>query len=116
MVMDGSKDSRSDKLEPGRPEDNDDGSFFKKYTLVGPQEGELIDGHIFKKYVPIRESTNDQHSDQSKLGKKKLFDFSNLKPQGKQASWPGKTLLLWASVVVAGLLLAGWIVFYELLR
>src|SRR5262245_16751381 len=92
--MDSSKDIRSDEVEPGRSEDNDDGSFFKKYTLVSPQEGELIDGHVFKKYVPIRE---------------------NIKAPVKQRSWPGTTLL-WASVVVAALLLTGWIVFYELLR
>ena len=93
--MDSSKkDIRSDEVEPGRSEDNDDGSFFKKYTLVSPQEGELIDGHVFKKYVPIRES---------------------IKPPVKQRSWPGTTLLLWASVVVAALLLTG-IVFYELPR
>src|SRR5215510_4464881 len=94
MVMDSSKDIRSDEVEPGRSE-ADEGSFFKKYTLVSPQEGELIDGHVFKKYVPIRES---------------------IKAPVKQRSWPGTTLLLWASVVVAALLLTGWIVFYELLR
>jgi len=114
MVMDGRKDIRADQVD--RPEDNDDGSFFKKYTLVSPQEGELIDGHVFKKYVPIRESTHElQSGDQSELEDENPFD-ANLKASRKQASWPRTTLLLWASVVVAALLLAGWIVFYELRR
>ena len=108
--MDGSKETHSDQVEPRTSEDNDESSFFKKYTLVSPQEGELVDGHVFKKYVPIRESTPEQHSDQSALG------ASNLKAPVNQPSWPRKTLLLWASVVVAALLLAGWICFYELLR
>ena len=112
--MESSKDIRSDDVEPGRSGDNEDGSFFKKYTLVSPREGEVIDGHVFKKYVPIRESINDQHSDQSEHDHKNSFSARNIKALVKQRSWPGTTLLLWASVVVAGLLLAGWIVFYEL--
>src|SRR5262245_9931098 len=115
MVMDGSKEIHSDQVEPRRSEDNDN-SFFKKYTLVSPQEGELVDGHVFKKYVPIRESTPEQHSDQSELQHESPLDVGNLKATVKQPSSPRTTLLLWASVVVAALLLVGWIVFYEHLR
>jgi hypothetical protein len=51
--MDGSKDIRSDSVEPYTSEDCDDGSFFKKYTL-SPQDGESVDQPIFKRYVPLR--------------------------------------------------------------
>ena len=112
--MDGSKEIHSDQVEPRRSEDNDENSFFKKYTLVSPQEGELVDGHVFKKYVPIRKSTPEQHGDRSELEHKNPFSARNIKAFVKQRSWPGTSLLLWASVVVAALLLAGWIVFYEL--
>ena len=114
--MDGTEDIRSDQVEPRKSEDNNDSSFFKKYTLVSPEEGELVDGHIFKKYVPIRESTNEQHSDQAHLKDENPFDVTNLNVPVRQRSWQGTTLLLWSSVVLAALVLAAWVIFFEVLR
>jgi tetratricopeptide (TPR) repeat protein len=113
--MDG-KDIRSDREEPYLTDNSDESSFFKKYKLVGPQEGESVDHPIFKKYVLVREGEDANQRDRLDLEDKNSFDAPDVNKPTKQRPWQGTTLLLWAAVAVAALLLGGWIVFYELVR
>jgi Tfp pilus assembly protein PilF len=114
--MDGSKDIRSDCEEQHQPEDSANGSFFKKYTLLTPEHSESVDQPIFKKYVPVRVDSNEYETDQSTLEDTTLYDSSKNNEHFKQPAPQRSSLLLWTSVAVAALVLAGLFVFYGLLR
>jgi tetratricopeptide (TPR) repeat protein len=110
--MNASKDIRPDCEEPHTTEETDNGSFFKKYTVLTPPQSESIDQPIFKKYVPLRVS-DEYETDQPIPEEADSLGVSRLNQPIKPRSRQGTTLLLWSAVAISALLLAGWIVFYE---
>jgi tetratricopeptide (TPR) repeat protein len=109
--MDGSKDIRSDSVEPYTSEDCDDGSFFKKYTLLTPQDGESVDQPIFKRYVPLRIDSNEYAIDRPTPEDSNSFSTpTNVKPI-KQHLPQASSFLFWSAIALAVLILAGFYVF-----
>jgi tetratricopeptide (TPR) repeat protein len=109
--MDASKDIRSDSVEPYTSEDCDNGSFFRKYTLLTPQDGESVDQPIFKRYVPLRIDSNEYAIDRPTPEDSNSFSTpTNVEPI-KQHLPLASPFLLCAAVVLAVLILAGLYMF-----
>jgi len=113
--MDGSKDVPLDTEEPLRKEDTDNGSFFKKYTLLTPQDGESVDSPLLKRYVPRIDSDELARID---INEYAIEDSNALATPAhreplKQRLPQASSFILWSAVAVALLILAG---FYAFLR
>jgi len=108
--MDGSKDLRPDGEEKCELEDADNGSFFKKYTLLTPQDGESVDQPIFKRYVPLRIDSNEYAIDRPAPEDSNSFKTPNNKLI-KQHLLQASPYLLWSAVAIAVLIIAGLYMF-----
>ena len=114
--MDGSENIQSDSTEPQIKEDTDRGSFFKKYTLLTPQEPGTVDEPLFKKYVPPRIDSNENSTDQPSVEEPHSLGGSDPGETITKGAWRRTPIQVWWGVAGAILILAGWIILNTILH
>lgn len=109
-----SNDIQSESTEPREEQAATSGGFFKKYTVVTPDESAPSSEHIFKKYTPLRDDDRNG-APQPSTDEFGMPVSGSARPVPRWSKGRSPVLALWgvASVIV---ILAGWMIVVALLN
>ena len=104
---------QSESTEPQDEQEASSGSFFKKYTVLTPDEPGPSDDPIFKKYAPPRNIAGNDADQQSA----EASGMSVMAPAEPISKWSkGRLVYVWWGVASVIVFLAGWMVLNVLLN
>jgi tetratricopeptide (TPR) repeat protein len=112
--MGGSKNIQTDNTEQQLEPSVSPGSFFKKYTVLTPDEHVASDEPIFKKYAPPRRDGSEEATDKPSAD---VFDMPVTGSTAAVAKWSNSRvpIYIWGGAA-AVLILAGWMILSLLLH